>query len=85
MKLTCEQLYTQLQDLGFEVLFDDRDLRPGLMFADHELMGIPHRIVIGDRGLKDGNIEYKGRTDVDSQQVSIDDLISFLKDKINLH
>ena len=78
----CERLYSELSDAGLEVLFDDRDLRAGLMFADHELMGIPHRIVIGERGLKEGNIEYKGRRDADSQQVPIDNLIGFLKDKI---
>ncbi len=82
---TCEHLYSKLQDAGIEVLFDDRDLRAGLMFADHELMGIPHRIVIGDRGLKEGNIEYKGRADADSQQVPIDSLIHFLKEKIISH
>ncbi len=78
---TCERLYNELQDLGLEVLFDDRDIRPGLMFADHELIGIPHRIVVGERGLKEGNIEYKSRKDADSQQVSIENIINFLKDK----
>ena len=78
----CERLYSELSNAGLEVLFDDRDLRAGLMFADHELIGIPHRIVIGERGLKEGNIEYKGRRDADSQQVPIDNLIGFLKDKI---
>lgn len=82
---TCEHLYSELQDAGIEVLFDDRDLRAGLMFADHELMGIPHRIVVGARGLKDGNIEYKGRADADSQQVPIDNLIHFVKEKIIVH
>lgn len=79
----CERFYTELSDLGFEVLFDDRDLRAGLMFADHELMGIPHRVVVGDRGLKEGQLEYKGRAHQDSQQISVDSLIDFLKDKIS--
>jgi prolyl-tRNA synthetase len=79
----CERLYTELQQAGLEVLFDDRDLRAGLMFADHELMGIPHRIVVGDRGLNDGKIEYKGRRDSESQQVPVDQLVGFIKDKIN--
>lgn len=78
----CERLYSELHDVGLEVLLDDRDLRAGLMFADHDIMGIPHRIVVGDRGLKEGNIEYKGRRDADSLQVPIDNLINFLKDKI---
>lgn len=82
VQATCERLYKELQDLKFEVLFDDRDLRAGLMFADHELMGIPYRIVVGERGLKEGNVEYKGRVDAESQQVSIDNIISFIKDKI---
>jgi prolyl-tRNA synthetase len=54
------------------------------MFADHELIGIPHRIVVGDRGLKEGNIEYKGRADSDSQQISLLSVHDFLKDKINI-
>lgn len=78
----CEQLYNELTNEGFEVLFDDRDLRAGLMFADHELMGIPHRIVIGERGLKEGSIEYKARCDSDSKQVPTEKLLSYLKDKI---
>ena len=56
-----EQLYATLQAAGIEVLLDDRDERPGVMFADMELIGIPHRIVIGERGLKDGMLEYQGR------------------------
>lgn len=80
----CEQLYNELTNEGFEVLFDDRDLRAGLMFADHELMGIPHRIVIGERGLKEGNIEYKARCDSDSKQVPTEKLLSYLKDKISI-
>jgi len=82
VQLTCERLYSELQDSGIEVLFDDRDLRAGLMFADHELIGIPHRIVVGERGLKESNIEYKGRTESDSQQVPMNNIIGFLKDKI---
>ena len=79
----CECIYSELQDAGIEVFFDDRDLRAGLMFKDHELIGIPHRIVISDRGLEQGHIEYKGRTDAEAQQVPIDNLQSFLIDKIN--
>jgi prolyl-tRNA synthetase len=81
---TCEKLYAELSELGFDVLFDDRDTRAGLMFADHELIGIPHRIIVGDRGLKEGNIEYKGRADSDSQQISLLSVHDFLKDKINI-
>ena len=56
-----EQLYAELTAAGIEVLLDDRDERPGVMFADLELIGIPHRIVIGERGLKEGMLEYQGQ------------------------
>ncbi len=63
----AEKLYQEFSAAGIEVLLDDRDERPGVMFADLELIGIPHRIVIGDRGLKDGNVEYQGRRDTEAQ------------------
>jgi prolyl-tRNA synthetase len=75
---TAEQLYQQLLDTGYEVLFDDRGERPGVMFADMELIGIPHRLVIGERSLKDGVVEYKGRLDSDSQLVPLTELVDFL-------
>ena len=78
----CERLYHELQNFGFEVLFDDRDLRAGLLFADHELIGIPHRIVVSDRGLENGEIEYKGRRDQQAQHIAIENITSFLQDKI---
>lgn len=76
-----ENLYQQLQTAGFEVLFDDRDERAGTMFADMELIGIPHRLVISDRGLEAGTIEYKGRGDNESQQIPQDKLMDFLLNK----
>jgi prolyl-tRNA synthetase len=54
-------LYVELVDAGYDVLMDDRDERPGVMFADAELIGIPHRVTVGERGLKDGFIEYQPR------------------------
>ena len=75
---TTEQLYQQLLEAGYEVLFDDRGERPGVMFADMELIGIPHRLVIGERSLKDGVVEYKGRLDSDSQLVPLTELVDFL-------
>ena len=78
----CERLYHELQNFGFEVLFDDRDLRAGLLFADHELIGIPHRIVVSDRGLENSEIEYKGRRDQQAQHIAIENITSFLQDKI---
>ena len=61
VKSVAEDLYAKLESLGIDVIYDDRDERPGVMFADMELMGIPHIITIGDKSLKDGNIEYKLR------------------------
>ena len=78
----CEDLYTQLHDVGLEVLFDDRNLRAGLIFKDHELIGIPHRIVVSDRGLEKATVEYKGRTDTEAQHIAIDKIIAFLKEKL---
>jgi len=62
----AERLYAEFTAAGIEVLLDDRDERPGVMFADMELIGIPYRIVIGDRGLKDGKVEYQGRRDAEA-------------------
>lgn len=77
-----EWLYQQLSELGYEVLLDDRNERPGVKFADTELMGIPHRIVIGDRGLKEGTLEYKGRLDTDSQNIELANILDFVKNHI---
>jgi prolyl-tRNA synthetase len=77
-----EDLYTQLSKMGIDVLFDDRKERPGVMFANAELIGIPHRLVIGERGLNKGEIEYKGRRDKKSQNVPMAEMIEFLKDKL---
>jgi prolyl-tRNA synthetase len=74
----AEDLYNKLQAVGVDVLFDDRKERPGVMFANAELMGIPHRIVIGERGLDKAEVEYKGRLDEKSQNISIDRIIDFI-------
>ncbi|MBI3903087.1 MAG: proline--tRNA ligase [Nitrosomonadales bacterium] len=78
----AERLYDELVELNIEVLLDDRDERPGVMFADIELIGIPHRIVIGERGLKEGMVEYKGRRDADAQQVPMQDIVQFIQSKL---
>lgn len=75
----AEQLYQQCREAGIEVLIDDRDERPGVKFADLELIGIPHRIVVGDRGLKSDELEYRGRQDAESRQIPIADVMTFLK------
>ncbi|MFO7646868.1 proline--tRNA ligase [Halomonas sp. 3H] len=77
-----EKLYAELTDAGFEVLLDDRDLRPGAKFADHELMGLPHRLVVGDRGLDKGELEYKGRRDSDATMVPAEQILDFLRERI---
>jgi prolyl-tRNA synthetase len=78
----AEKLYDDLQALGIDVLLDDRKERPGIMFADMELIGIPHRIVLGDRSLEKGLVEYKARTDKDNTEIALDDIVEFIKDKI---
>ncbi|GLR62830.1 proline--tRNA ligase [Marinospirillum insulare] len=82
VKTTSEQLYKDLQAAGIDVLLDDREGRPGFKFADLELIGIPHRIVIGERSLKEGELEYKGRRDTDATNIKVDELLGFLQEKI---
>jgi prolyl-tRNA synthetase len=82
VRSTIEQLYADMKNAGIDVLLDDRDERPGVMFADMELIGIPHRIVIGDRGLKDGLIEYQGRRDPAAQSIPLQSALEFVKSKI---
>lgn len=71
----AEELYKEFQAKGIDVLMDDRNERPGFKFADMELIGIPHRVVISDRGLKNGTLEYKGRTDDGNQEFSVDNAV----------
>jgi prolyl-tRNA synthetase len=73
-----EQLYAELTAAGFEVLFDDREARPGVKFADAELYGIPHRIVVGERGLDAGRLEYRQRRATDSEEFARADAVAFL-------
>ena len=78
VKQAADTLYTELSGAGVDVLLDDRDERPGAMFADAELVGIPHRVTIGDRGLKDGMVEYLPRRESQAQNVPLRDLASIL-------
>ena len=84
VRAATDKLYAELRAAGFDVLLDDRDKKtsPGVKFADMELIGIPHRIVVSDRGLGEGTLEYKGRRDSESQNIALDDALSFLKAKI---
>ncbi|HMG60052.1 MAG TPA: proline--tRNA ligase, partial [Burkholderiales bacterium] len=75
----ADSIYRVLTEAGFEVLLDDRDERPGVMFADMELIGIPHRIVVGERSLKDGLIEYQGRVDKETKKVPLGDPLAPLR------
>ncbi|HED12180.1 MAG TPA: proline--tRNA ligase [Gammaproteobacteria bacterium] len=75
----ADALYLELSEAGFEVLLDDRQERPGAMFADMDLIGIPHRLVISDRGLKAGSIEYKARTSAESQDITLQDVLTTLQ------
>lgn len=79
VKDMAEQLYQDLNDAGIEVLFDDRKERPGVMFADMELIGLPHVIVIGDRNIDSGVFEYKNRRTGEKQDIPFDQIIDFIK------
>ncbi|REF27030.1 prolyl-tRNA synthetase [Xenorhabdus cabanillasii] len=82
IKEVAEKLYADLCASGIDVIFDDRKERPGVMFADMELMGVPHTLVIGDRNLDNGEIEYKCRRNGDKQMLKLEDVAGFLKSNI---
>jgi prolyl-tRNA synthetase len=82
VKDATEQLYASLSAMGIDVIVDDRGLRPGAMFADWELIGVPHRVVIGERGLKEGNLEYQGRRDAEASSVAVGEMVGFIKAKL---
>ncbi|WP_017937958.1 proline--tRNA ligase [Zestomonas thermotolerans] len=84
VRATTDKLYADLTAAGFEVLLDDRDKKtsPGIKFADMELIGIPHRIVVSDRGLADGNVEYKSRRETEPQLVPLAEILSFIQGRV---
>ena len=82
VKTAADQLYAELKQAGIDVVLDDRNERPGVMFADMELIGIPHRVVIGERGLKEGQFEYKGRTDAEATMIAQGDIVGLLQGKL---
>lgn len=82
VKETADNLYQSLLDAGYEVLLDDRNIRPGAMFADLELIGIPHRVVISDRGLKNQQLEYKSRSAEDAELIDQSEISTFIKGKL---
>ncbi len=79
---TATALYAELQAAGIDVILDDRDERPGVMFADWELIGVPHRVVVGDRGLKEGMLEYQGRRDTEASKITAVDAATWLKTRL---
>jgi len=83
VQTAASALYDALMAAGVDVILDDRGERPGAMFADWELIGVPHRVTIGDRGLKEGHVEYQHRRDAASSQVPAADIASFLKNKLS--
>ena len=82
VKLAADKLYSDLLAAGVDVILDDRNERPGAMFADWELIGVPHRVTIGDRGLKEGQVEYQHRRDAAASKMDVASVAEFLKDKL---
>ncbi|MFM2210035.1 MAG: hypothetical protein RIQ96_1678 [Pseudomonadota bacterium] len=82
VKAAAEKLHDELAALGIDVMLDDRGERPGAMFADWELIGVPHRVTIGDRGLKDGKVEYQHRRDSAATPVDASQVLAFLRERV---
>ena len=81
VKAAADRLHDELAAAGVDVLLDDRGERPGAMFADWELIGVPHRITIGDRGLKEGQVEYQHRRDTASTRIAVADVAGWLRSR----
>ena len=84
VKAAADKLYAELLALGVDVILDDRGERPGAMFADWELIGVPHRVTIGDKGLKDGLVEYQHRRDTEASKLAVGEVLGVLKHKLGL-
>jgi prolyl-tRNA synthetase len=82
VKAAAEVLYADLLQAGVDVILDDRGERPGAMFADWELIGVPHRVTLGDRGLKEGHVEYQHRRDTEPTKVAVAEMAGFIKAKL---
>jgi prolyl-tRNA synthetase len=85
VRQVADQLYAELQAAGIDVLLDDRDERPGVMFAEMELIGVPHRMTIGERGLKEGKVEYVDRRSLQTTTVPVGDAYSFVRERLARH
>jgi prolyl-tRNA synthetase len=79
-----DRLHAELSAAGVEVLYDDRDARPGVKFADAELLGIPHRVVVSERGLEAGRLEYRHRRDTTSSEFPADEALAFLRARLTV-
>ena len=79
MRSYADKLYDDLIKQGFDVLLDDRGLRPGVMFSEADLIGIPHRVTVGDKTIKDNKYEYKGRSEQSSLVINFEELLGKLK------
>jgi prolyl-tRNA synthetase len=82
VKAAADALYAELKAAGVDILLDDRNERPGVMFAEMELLGIPHRVVVGERGLGEGKLEYKGRSDAEVQMIAPGEIGTFLRQRL---
>ena len=82
VRAAADRLHDELIAAGIDVILDDRDERPGVMFADWELIGVPHRVVIGERGLKEDQLEYKGRRDTDAVMIATEETVQYLRGKL---
>jgi len=82
VKAAADKLYADLLAVGVDVILDDRGERPGAMFADWELIGVPHRVTIGDKGLKDGLVEYQHRRDTEASKLAVAEVLGLLMAKL---
>jgi prolyl-tRNA synthetase len=84
VKAAADQLCADLLAAGVDVILDDRGERPGAMFADWELIGVPHRVTIGDKGLKDGLVEYQHRRDAEASKIAVAEVLGLMKAKLGV-
>ncbi|RZI84963.1 MAG: proline--tRNA ligase, partial [Rubrivivax sp.] len=84
VKAAADQLHDELAASGIDVILDDRGERPGAMFADWELIGVPHRVVLGDKGLKDGVAEYQGRQDKEATKLAVGEVAGWVKARVKV-
>jgi len=82
VRAEADKLYARLSEAGIDVILDDRGERPGVMFADWELIGVPHRLVIGERGLKEGKVEYQGRRDTEATLLPMEEAAAYAIEKV---